>query len=131
MKKTAMLREALREEQVLILPGAYDGVSARVIEKAGFKVQGPYDYALFLDSIEHFENWKEILTEVCSNIVDNGFIFTNYFLNEDFENVEHISMDHEAVKAHLISLGFYPTNEMVWIKRDFGKIGKTDEEAAA
>ncbi|MFC1848022.1 oxaloacetate decarboxylase [Chloroflexota bacterium] len=38
MKKTAMLREALREEQVLILPGAYDGVSARVIEKAGFQV---------------------------------------------------------------------------------------------
>ena len=95
-------------------------------DKAGFKAEGPYDYALFLDSIEHFKNWKEILTEVCSKIVDNGFIFTNYFFNEDFENIEHISMDHDAVKEHLISMGFYPTNEMVWIKRDFSKIGKTE-----
>ena len=38
MKKTAMLRKALDEEQLLILPGAYDGISARVIEKAGFNV---------------------------------------------------------------------------------------------
>ena len=38
MKKTAMLRKALKEEQLLILPGAYDGISARVIEKAGFNV---------------------------------------------------------------------------------------------
>lgn len=110
--------------------GGYEFLKWRIkrrnlTESAGFKVQGPYDYALFMDSIEHFREWKEILTEVCSNIKDNGFVFTNYFLNEDFDNVEHISMDHKAVKEHLISMGFYPTNEMVWIKRDFSKIGKT------
>ena len=115
--------------------GGYEFVKWRVKrrgleDRAGFEVKGPYDYALFLDSIEHFKEWREILDDVCSKIKDNGFIFTNYFLNEDFENIEHISMDHEAVKAHLVSKGFYPTNEMVWVKRDFSKIGKTTGEAA-
>lgn len=115
--------------------GGYEFVKWRVNrrgmqDRAGFEVKGPYDYALFLDSIEHFKEWKEILTDICSRIKDNGFIFTNYFLNQDFENVEHISMDHEAVKNHLISMGFYPTNEMVWVKRDFNMIGKIKESAA-
>ncbi|MBI4285676.1 MAG: isocitrate lyase/PEP mutase family protein [Chloroflexi bacterium] len=37
MKKTALLRKYLSEDQIVEAPGAYDGVSARVIEQAGFK----------------------------------------------------------------------------------------------
>ena len=36
MKKSAKLRELLRRPQILILPGAYDALSARIIEMAGF-----------------------------------------------------------------------------------------------
>lgn len=99
-----------------------------VENRCGWTLNQGYDYAMFLDSIEHFQNWKEILSEVCSRIKDGGVIITNYFNNTDFDNIEHISMDHESVKNHLLSLGFYPTNEMVWVKRNFGFM---DKEKAA
>lgn len=37
MKKTTMLRHLLEGPQILMAPGAYDGLSARLIEQAGFK----------------------------------------------------------------------------------------------
>ena len=38
MKKTAMLRKTLQEEQLLVTAGAHDALTAKIIEKAGFKV---------------------------------------------------------------------------------------------
>lgn len=95
-----------------------------IADRCGWKLNGPYDYALFLDSIEHFKDWKNILTSVVGCLKDDGVIITNYFFNNDTENIEHISMDQDEVKRHLISLGVYPTNEMVWVKRDLSLIGK-------
>lgn len=37
MKKTTMLKNLLREEKILVAPGAHDALTARVIEKSGFK----------------------------------------------------------------------------------------------
>jgi len=37
MKNTEKMRQALKEEQLLVTAGAHDALSARVIEKAGFK----------------------------------------------------------------------------------------------
>lgn len=38
MKKTARLRELLRQDGILVSPGVYDGYSVRLVERAGFKL---------------------------------------------------------------------------------------------
>jgi carboxyvinyl-carboxyphosphonate phosphorylmutase len=37
MKKTALLRKHILDPEILVMPGAHDALSARIIEKAGFK----------------------------------------------------------------------------------------------
>lgn len=37
MKKTTMLRQLLNDKEILVAPGAHDALTARVIEKSGFK----------------------------------------------------------------------------------------------
>ncbi len=37
MKKTTMLRQLLNSKEILVAPGAHDALTARVIEKSGFK----------------------------------------------------------------------------------------------
>ena len=88
--------------------------------KCGWELGGPYDYVLLLDSLEHIEDWKGVLDDIAGRLKPNASILTNYFFNEDDENIEHISMDKGAVKDHLISLGIYPINKLVWMKRDLG-----------
>lgn len=85
---------------------------------AGFKLEGPYDYALFLDSIEHMPNWKDILGEVISHLTPKGAIITNFFLNEDYFNKEHVNMDKDGVKAFLLENEIYPINDMLWAKQN-------------
>jgi hypothetical protein len=101
-----------------------------MVHRAGFELGGPYNYALFMDSIEHLANWKEVLGDVCDRLVENGCIITNYFLNEDYENVEHISMDHKAVADFLVSKGIYPLNKMFHIKRNLAAMDKPKEKVA-
>lgn len=36
-RKTTLLREYIHDEETLVIPGAYDGLSARIVEKIGFK----------------------------------------------------------------------------------------------
>jgi len=102
--------------------GAYDFTKWRVqkrglAEKCGFKLEGLYDYVLMLDSIEHIENWKEVLADVASHLKEKGALITNYFLNQDYANPEHISMDKPAVKAFLIENNIYPMNNYLWVKQ--------------
>jgi 2-polyprenyl-3-methyl-5-hydroxy-6-metoxy-1,4-benzoquinol methylase len=87
-------------------------------ERAGFKIAGPYDFALFLDSIEHFRNWEEILDNVIGRIVERGVLFTNFFNNKDFKNLEHVNMNHGKVMDFLISRHMVPKSEGIWIKDD-------------
>ena len=37
MKKTTILRELLKKPGILVAPGAYDALTARIIERTGFK----------------------------------------------------------------------------------------------
>jgi len=38
MNRRQRLRQLVREKRGLVVPGAYDGVSARLVERAGFPV---------------------------------------------------------------------------------------------
>lgn len=89
-----------------------------------FEMKGPYDFALFLDALEHFQNWKEILARVVDSLKTNGCIITNYFYNMDENNGEHINMNKREIWDELVRLGIYPLNNIVWIKRDLSEIGK-------
>ncbi|HEY0917768.1 isocitrate lyase/PEP mutase family protein [Devosia sp.] len=44
--KTALLRDLLRSSRLLVKPGAYDALSAQIIERAGFEVLGLSGYAI-------------------------------------------------------------------------------------
>ena len=99
--------------------GAYEFTKWRAKKRkvnAGFTLGGPYDYVMFLDSIEHIEDWRGVLSEVISRIKDGGVLVTNYFSNRDFNNPEHISMDHEAVRKFLIGMGLQSSSEVFWVK---------------
>jgi SAM-dependent methyltransferase len=103
--------------------GAYEFTKWRAKHRGkeslcGWTWGGPYDFALALDSIEHIEKWEDPLEEIINRLRPNGFLITNYFLNEDRENQEHISMDHDAVKKFLVARGVFPINQMLWVKRD-------------
>jgi SAM-dependent methyltransferase len=100
--------------------GAYEFTKWRAKKRkvdAGFKLGGPYDYAMMFDSLEHIEDWKGVLTELISRLKEGGVLATNYFHNRDFQNPEHISMDHEAVRQFLRSNGMDSESEVFWVKR--------------
>jgi len=103
-----------------------------IADRCGWEWKGPYDYILAMDSIEHLKDWKPIIDRMADSLKDNGCILTNYMLNNDFMNSEHINMDKKAVTAHLTSRGIYPLNEVVWIKRNLGFMDKkpTSDSAA-
>jgi hypothetical protein len=103
--------------------GAYEFTKWRakhrgVDSRCGWSWGGPYDFALALDSIEHIPNWQEPLGEIVSRLKPDAYFITNYFLNEDTKNPEHINMDKEGVQKYLIEHGVYPVNQMLWVRRD-------------
>lgn len=113
--------------------GAYEFTKWRakkrgIGDRCGWKLDGPYDYIFMLDSIEHIEDWESILTDVEKHLKENGALITNYFDNQDYLNPEHVSMDKNAVKKHLISLGIYPHNQYLWVKNK--RLGQMDKEVA-
>jgi hypothetical protein len=100
--------------------GAYEFTKWRAQKRGldcGWKLEGEYDYIFMLDSLEHIEDWQSILNLVEKHLKDgNGALITNYFDNQDYANPEHVSMDKNAVKKHLIALGIYPHNNYLWVK---------------
>ena len=89
-------------------------------DRCGWVWGGPYDYILALDSIEHLKDWKPIIDRMVESLKPNGCIITNFLLNQDYQNVEHVNMDKKAVTSYLVSKGIFPLNEVMWIKRDLG-----------
>lgn len=87
-------------------------------DRAGWEIGGPYQFALFLDSIEHLQDWKKILDNIIGRIVERGVLFTNFFSNRDFKNPEHINMNHSAVMDFFVSRHMVPKSEGIWIKDD-------------
>jgi len=99
--------------------GAYEFTKWRAKKwdvDCGWTLEGPYDYVLMLDSIEHLEDWRGVLDRVIDSLKPGGVIITDYFSNMDFNNPEHISMDHAAVRAYLLSKGIDRSNEFIWVK---------------
>jgi hypothetical protein len=99
--------------------GAYEFTKWRARKRGvacGWKLEGEYDYIFMLDSIEHIEDWEGVLATVERHLKDKGALVTNYFDNQDYLNPEHVSMDKNAVKKHLIALGIYPHNQYLWVK---------------
>ena len=78
---------------------------------------GPYEYVMMLDSIEHIVDWRAVLSEVLPRIKEGGVLATNYFSNRDFNNPEHVSMDHDAVRKFLRESGMESESEVFWVKR--------------
>jgi len=112
--------------------GAYEFTKWRAKKRdinCGWSLNGPYDYVTMFDSIEHIENWEEILSKVYDSLKKGGALITNYFSNADFDNPEHISMDHDAVKSYLVSIGLYPVNEILWVKKEIGFMDKKESAA--
>lgn len=102
-------------------------------KRAGWKLEGPYDFALFLDSIEHIQHWEKTLDEVIGRLKEKGVLITNFFSNHDYNNPEHITMDHNAVAKFLSSRNMIPKSNMAWIKDDNflgGALGAKVESAA-
>ncbi len=116
--------------------GAYEFTKWRakkrgILDRCGWDWKGPYDYIFMLDSIEHIEDWRGMLDKVEAHLKENGALITNYFFNQDYTNPEHISMDKNAVKEHLIKLGIYPSNQYIWVKnKNLGHMDHPKEAAA-
>ena len=111
--------------------GAYEFTKWRAKKRGiecGFTLEGPYDYVLCLDSIEHIQDWQEALGKICDALKVGGALITNYFLNVDFGNPEHVSMDHAAVRQFLVSREVYPVNELVWVKQSPPCMKKADDQ---
>ena len=95
----------------------------------GWQLRGDYDFMLFMDSIEHFSNWEEILGQCLTRLKPNGIFITNYFgLNASDPNVEHINMEQQAVWDFLIRNGVYPMNQIVWMKQHLFKEEEKNEQ---
>jgi len=93
-------------------------VDKRQVEGAGWEKCGPYDFMLFLDSIEHLKDWAQILDDAVGRLKPKGILITNYFDTHDYNNPEHISMDHNAVAEFLVSRHMVPKSNTLWIKDD-------------
>jgi len=77
----------------------------------------PFDAIILSDALEHFKDWRSVLDSLDLVLKDRGMIVTNYFeMNDDETNVEHISMDREAVEAYLKEKGIYKVNVFVLVK---------------
>jgi hypothetical protein len=112
--------------------GAYEFTKWRAAKRGiqcGWTLQGPYDYVLMLDSIEHIVEWQEVLGKVVVSLKEGGGLITNYFRNQDYANPEHVSMDKQAVKKFLIEHGVYPINDFIWVRKDLGFMDRKEEAA--
>jgi len=87
-------------------------------DRAGWSMGGPYDFCLFLDSIEHMQDWKGVLGDAIGRMKPRGILITNYFGNHDYNNPEHISMDKGAVSQFLADIGMVPKSNALWVKDD-------------
>ena len=99
--------------------GAYEFTKWRAKKHkidCGWELKGPYDYVLMLDSLEHLPNWRDDLDRIFASLKPDGAVVLDYFQNHDFDNPEHITMDHDAVREYFISNGLTEVNSFIWTK---------------
>lgn len=99
--------------------GAYEFTKWRAKKHkidCGWELKGPYDYVMMLDSLEHLADWKSHLDRIVASLKDKGGLIVDFFTNNDHANPEHITMDHDAVRAYLVSCGMTELNSFLWTK---------------
>ncbi len=99
--------------------GAYEFTKWRAKKHnidCGWGLKGPYDYVMMLDSLEHLSDWKAHLDRIVASLKDKGGLIVDFFTNNDHANPEHITMDHDAVRAYLVSCGMTELNSFLWTK---------------
>ena len=64
----ARLRELLSQKEILVAPGAYDGLSARIIEKAGFEAVYITGYGLSASVLGKPDTGLMTFTEMVSRV---------------------------------------------------------------
>jgi hypothetical protein len=104
--------------------GAYEFLKWRakkrgVSDRCGWKLSGPYDYVLMLDSLEHIKDWQPVLEQIVASIKPNGGLILNFFENMDYANPEHVNMDKEGVRKFLTNHGVYPVHGFLWVKHEY------------
>ena len=110
--------------------GAYEFTKWRAKKHGidcGWKLKGPYDYVMMLDSLEHLDDWRGHLDKIFASLKPEGAIILDFFQNHDFGNPEHINMEHDAVREYFISNGLSEVNNFIWTKAEV----KPKEEKAA
>ena len=75
------------------------------------------DYAIYLDSIEHLEDWQGELKCAWDTLRPLGTLICNFMLNTDVHNPEHIFMDKPKFMEYMTSIGFFPINMAHYQKR--------------
>ena len=88
-------------------------------DRAGFKIGPSYKFLLLLDSLEHIENWEPVLDDLLGRLTRGAGVFTNFFLNTDYSNPEHVNMDKQRVGDFMVSRGLKPITELLWVKETF------------
>lgn len=99
--------------------GAYEFTKWRAKKHnidCGWELKGPYDYVMMLDSLEHLSDWKPHLDRIIGSLKDSGGLIVDFFSNRDHKNIEHVTMDHDTVRAYLVSSGMTEVNDFLWTK---------------
>ena len=76
------------------------------------------DYVIMLDSTEHLEDWKGVLLRCKSVLKPLGIVISNFMLNEDKNNNEHVFMDKPEFLKFMATIGLYPINTVVFQRRE-------------
>ena len=63
MKKTTLLKKLILDDEILVMPGAHDALSAKIIESVGFKVVTMGGYAASAASLAKADVSLLTLTE--------------------------------------------------------------------
>jgi 2-polyprenyl-3-methyl-5-hydroxy-6-metoxy-1,4-benzoquinol methylase len=90
------------------------------LDNAHFDSEWPdnMDYVLCLDSIEHINEWRELVDKITKSLKPEGFLINNFIMLADSENDEHVFMDKPAFLKYAAEQGIWQINTGVFQKRD-------------
>jgi hypothetical protein len=75
-------------------------------------------YALFLDSIEHLEDWKTPLLRAIRCLKPYGSIITNFVMLAGSTNGEHVFMDKGEFMKFMTEQSMFPITSAIFQKRE-------------
>jgi len=66
--------------------------------RAGWLLGNDYDFVILLDALEHILDCDAVMKDIISRMNSKSMIVTNYFINNDKDNPEHLRMDHSTIQ---------------------------------